>query len=152
MTGSMVITGLETGADDDGFWNIENGGRVSIRLFSRALAAWLVLQGRDVSVAEARAAFNTTGFVIGQAASYRRSLDVRGNKLCFVLDRQIAKEAIDASMLASVVQVISFAQNDTVRLGQLSLLMMVPREVIEAAICEHPYMSIVGDEIIHDGE
>lgn len=152
MTGSMVITGLETGADDDGFWNIENGGRVSIRLFSRALAAWLVLQGRDVSIAEARAAFNTTGFVIGQAASYRRSLDVRGDKLCFVLDRQRAKEAIDASMLASVVQVISFAQNDTVRLGQLSLLMMVPREVIEAAICEHPYMSIVGDEIIHDGE
>ncbi|WOI09001.1 hypothetical protein [Thalassospira lucentensis] len=152
MTGSMVITGLETGADDDGFWNIENGGRVSIRLFSRALAAWLVLQGRDVSVAEARAAFNTTGFVIGQAASYRRSLDVRGDKLCFVLDRQKAIEAIDASMLASVVQVISFAQNDTVRLGQLSVLMMVPREMIEAAIGEHPYMSIDGDEIIHDGE
>lgn len=152
MTGSMVITGLETGADDDGFWNIENGGRVSIKLFSRALAAWLVLQGRDVSVAEARAAFNTTGFVIGQAASYRRSLDVRGDKLCFVLDRQKAKEAIDASMLASVVQVISFAQNDTVRLGQLSMLMMVSREVIEAAICEHPFMSIQGDEIIHDGE
>ncbi|RCK37286.1 hypothetical protein [Thalassospira xiamenensis] len=152
MTGPMVITGLETGADDDGFWNIENGGRVSIKLFSRALAAWLVLQGRDVSVAEARSAFNTTGFVIGQAASYRRSLDVRGDKLCFVLDRQKAKEAIDASMLASVVQVISFAQNDTVRLGQLSVLMMVSRELIEAAICEHPYMSVQGDEIIHDGE
>jgi hypothetical protein len=148
----MVITGLETGADDDGFWNIENGGRVSIKLFSRVLAAWLVLQGRDVSVAEARATFNTTGFVIGQAASYRRSLDVRGDKLCFVLDRQKAKEAIDAAMLASVVQVLSFAQNDTVSVSQLCVLMMVPRAQIEGTIADHPYMSIAGDEVIHDGE
>ena len=43
--GAMHITGLETGPDDDGAWNVENGGRISVDLFSRALAIWLILQG-----------------------------------------------------------------------------------------------------------
>lgn len=152
MTGPMSITGLETGSDDDGGWNLENGGRVSIRLFSEALAGWLVLQGRDVPLAEAKATFNTTDFVIHQAATFRKSLEIRDDRLCFVLDLAKAKEALDTSFLSRMIQVITVAQNEEVAVSQLCILTMLSRERIEAAVLEHPYLRIVSDEIIHDGD
>ena len=152
MTGPMSITGLETGSDDDGGWNLENGGRVSIRLFSEALAGWLVLQGNDVPLAEAKATFNTTDFVIRQASTFRKSLDIRHDKLCFLLDRARAKEAMDDSFLARMIQVIAVGQNEEIAVGLLCTLTRLSRERIEAAVLEHPYMSIVCDEVIHDGD
>lgn len=150
--GAMLITGLETGPDDDGAWNVENGGRISVDLFSRALAVWLILQGRDVTVREASAAFNTTGFVIQQAASWRDSLAAEGETLRFTKDRARAKEAIDQSEISRVVQVISAAQNSTVTVREIAILLMLAPEVVRAAVEEHPYMYLANDEIEHDGE
>lgn len=150
--GAMCITGLETGPDDDGGWNLENGGRISVRFFSRCLAIWLLLQGRDVSVREASAAFNTTSYVVGQAASWRESLRVDGETLRFVKDRARAREAIDLSALSDVVQVISAAQNAEVTVGDVAILLIVPPDKVREAVEEHPYMYLVNDEIEHDGE
>lgn len=150
--GAMHITGLETGPDDDGAWNVENGGRISVDLFSRALAIWLILQGRDVSIREASAAFNTTGYVIAQAASWRETLRVNGEALCFTKDRERAREAIDLSALSCAVQVISMAQNAQVATGDVAILMMVSPEKVREAIEAHPYMHLANDLIEHDGE
>lgn len=150
--GTMLITGLETGPDDDGFWNIENGGRISIDLFSKALAGWLVLQGRDIPISDARAAFNTTTFVIEQAATWRSTLRTCDGTLIFLRDRQLARTVIDVRELSLIVQVISAAQNAEVTVNDIALLLLLTPAQIREAVEAHAYMSLNGDNIEHEGQ
>jgi len=150
--GAMLITGLETGPDDDGFWNVENGGRISIDLFSKALAGWLVLQGRDIPISEAQAAFNTTNYVIQQAATWRSTLKASDGKLAFVRDRHLARAAIDVRELSLIVQVISAAQNAEVTVNDIAILLMVTPAQVREAVEAHAYMFLRGDIIEHEGE
>lgn len=62
-----VITALDDSAIDDGGWNCDGSGNISIGLFGNAIQVWAVAQDRPVTVQEAAVAFNTTPAIIRQA-------------------------------------------------------------------------------------
>lgn len=152
MTGAVIIAALETGLDDDHGWNNDSSERLSVRLFTEALTVWLILRNSDASLREAQAAFNTTEFVIRQAASFGSELGLGYGQVFLKGSREAWRAyALELDRLSRAIQVISVAQNAPVSIVLVASLLQISEEEVRQAISEHPYMCEFQGNIEHDG-
>jgi hypothetical protein len=138
MIGEMVIVGLEDGFDDDGAWNVEAGGRVSLKLFSKCLALWLLQCDGTASLAETIRCFNTTSFVIRQAVNWRSTLssdDV--GKIVFTGNCLSARNEITDDDMISLIELIARAQNRQLTVSELAEIVRVDNARIDAALAAY---------------
>lgn len=159
MTGTIAFTGLETGPDDDGGWNLETSGLCSIDRFSRALAVWLVLQDKPQNIGDAVSVFNATSHVIRMAANWRPTLGVASDgELTLSCDIGAARAAMTDSYIWDAIQIIAVAHGNAdditcARVAVVAKLLNIPEtRVREVVLDGAPWLYLDGDNIYHEGE
>lgn len=78
----MQIEALDTSEDDDGGWNIEGSGLLSVALFGTAIQVWCFAQPSELAtVNQAALAFNVSPDLIRQAVDAHYWMYLAGDQI-----------------------------------------------------------------------